>query len=82
MEASGEDFSRFIWGFVDNTPVLHHFPDYKLAPTTSDTAIAMSKALKKRGFKFIGPTICYSYMQACGLINDHQTDCFCHPANL
>nr|WP_310616218.1 DNA-3-methyladenine glycosylase I [Pantoea cypripedii] len=82
MEASGEDFSRFIWGFVDNTPVLHNFSDYKLAPTTSDAAIAMSKALKKRGFKFIGPTICHSYMQACGLINDHQTDCFCHPANI
>lgn len=81
MEADGEDFSRFIWEFVNNTPVLHNYADYKLAPTTSDPAIALSKALKKRGFKFIGPTICHSYMQACGLINDHQTDCFCHPAN-
>ncbi|MBE5254351.1 DNA-3-methyladenine glycosylase I [Mixta mediterraneensis] len=82
MEAKGEDFARFVWEFVDNAPIVHHHPDYRLAPTTSEHAIALSKALKARGFKFIGPTICYSFMQACGLINDHQTDCFCHPDNL
>ncbi|KNC10462.1 DNA-3-methyladenine glycosidase [Pantoea sp. RIT-PI-b] len=82
LEASGEDFSRFIWSFVDNAPILHHYADYKLAPTTSEPAIALSKALKKRGFKFVGPTTCHSFLQACGLINDHQTSCFCHPNNL
>ncbi|PIF23949.1 DNA-3-methyladenine glycosylase I [Candidatus Pantoea floridensis] len=82
LEAAGEDFSRFIWSFVDNQPILHHYADYKAAPTTSEPAIALSKALKKRGFKFVGPTICHSFLQACGLINDHQTTCFCHPDNL
>jgi DNA-3-methyladenine glycosylase I len=82
MEAKGEDFARFVWSFVDNQPLVHHFAHYKEAPTTSAQAIALSKALKQRGFKFVGPTICYSFMQACGLICDHQTDCFCHPDNL
>jgi len=82
MEAKGEDFARFVWNFVDNQPVVHRFAHYQEAPTTSEQAIALSKALKQRGFKFVGPTICYSFMQACGLISDHQTDCFCHPDNL
>jgi DNA-3-methyladenine glycosylase I len=82
LEAEGEDFSRFIWSFVDNQPILHRYADYKEAPTTSEPAIALSKALKKRGFKFVGPTTCHSFLQACGLINDHQTSCFCHPDNL
>ena len=81
MEAKGEDFSHFVWQFVDNVQIVHHYPDYSQAPTTSEQAIALSKALKQRGFKFIGPTICYSFMQACGLINDHQSNCFCHPDN-
>ena len=81
MEAKGEDFSDFVWQFVDNVQIVHHYPDYSQAPTTSEQAIALSKALKLRGFKFIGPTICYSFMQACGLINDHQSNCFCHPDN-
>jgi DNA-3-methyladenine glycosylase I len=82
LEAEGEDFSRFIWSFVDNQPILHRYADYKEAPTTSEPAIALSKSLKKRGFKFVGPTTCHSFLQACGLINDHQTSCFCHPDNL
>ena len=48
-------------------------------PTTTPASDALSKALKKRGFKFVGSTICYSFMQACGLVNDHITGCFCHP---
>ncbi|AWP31085.1 DNA-3-methyladenine glycosylase I [Pantoea eucalypti] len=81
METKGEDFSHFVWQFVDNVQIVHDYPDYSQAPTTSEHAIALSKALKQRGFKFIGPTICYSFMQACGLINDHQSNCFCHPDN-
>ncbi|MDT0177595.1 DNA-3-methyladenine glycosylase I [Enterobacter sp. BRE11] len=82
MEAKGEDFARFVWSFVDNQPLVHRYAHYKEAPTTSEQAIALSKALKQRGFRFVGPTICHSFMQACGLISDHQTDCFCHPDNL
>lgn len=79
MEANGEPFNTFIWEFVEHQPQITHFSDYRSAPTTSTTSDAMSKALKKRGFKFVGTTTCYSFMQACGLINEHMTDCFCHP---
>jgi len=82
LEADGCDFSHFIWSFVDHQPILHHYADYRAAPVTSAPATALSNALKQRGFKFIGPTICHSFMQACGLINDHQTTCFRHPDNL
>ncbi|OON40203.1 DNA-3-methyladenine glycosidase [Izhakiella australiensis] len=82
MESQGEKFAGFVWSFVDNQPQLHHYADYRDAPTTSERSDALSKALKKRGFKFVGSTICYSFMQACGLINDHATGCFCHPDNL
>lgn len=81
MEANGEPFNTFIWEFVEHQPQITHFSDYRSAPTTSTTSDAMSKALKKRGFKFVGTTTCYSFMQACGLINEHMTDCFCHPDN-
>ncbi len=79
MEANGEPFNTFIWNFVEHQPQITRFNDYRSAPTTSPTSDAMSKALKKRGFKFVGTTTCYSFMQACGLINEHMTDCFCHP---
>ncbi|MFH8136163.1 DNA-3-methyladenine glycosylase I [Pantoea osteomyelitidis] len=82
MKEKGEDFAHFVWQFVDNAPIVHYHDDYKQAPTTSERSDALSKALKQRGFKFIGTTICYSFMQACGLISDHQTCCFCHPMNL
>ncbi|WP_130833015.1 DNA-3-methyladenine glycosylase I [[Erwinia] mediterraneensis] len=82
MAAKGEDFARFVWKFVDNVPIIHYYADYKIAPATSARSDALAKALKQRGFKFVGSTICYSFMQACGLINDHQTSCFCHPDNL
>lgn len=82
MQASGEDFSRFIWSFVDHRPQIHAFTDSREAPTQTPASLAMSKALKKRGFTFVGSTICYSFMQACGLINDHITGCFRHPVNM
>lgn len=82
MEAQGEPFNTFIWAFVDNAPQIHRHADYRTAPTFSPVSDALSKALKKKGFKFVGTTTCYSFMQACGLINDHVTGCFCHPDNL
>ncbi|WP_158782417.1 DNA-3-methyladenine glycosylase I [Pantoea sp. BAV 3049] len=82
MEARGEAFNTFIWQFVDHKPQIHHYADYRTAPTFSPISDALSKALKKHGFKFVGTTTCYSFMQACGLISDHTTDCFCHPDNL
>ena len=79
MEESGESFTDFVWSFVDNQPQISHAATLAEIPTTTPASDALSRALKKRGFKFVGSTICYSFMQACGLVNDHVTSCFCHP---
>lgn len=69
-------FKDFVWNFVDGKPIINKWKSLKQIPATTDISIAMSKALKKRGFTFVGPTICYSFMQSMGLVNDHTTDCF------
>jgi DNA-3-methyladenine glycosylase I len=79
MEENGESFSDFIWSFVEHQPQITQAGTLGEIPTSTPTSDALSKALKKRGFKFVGTTICYSFMQACGLVNDHVTSCFCHP---
>lgn len=79
MEAAGENFVTFIWHFVNGEPLVNHWVQPSDVPASTSCSIALSKALKKRGFKFVGPTICYAFMQACGLVNDHLTHCFCHP---
>ncbi|MFE8101298.1 DNA-3-methyladenine glycosylase I [Brenneria goodwinii] len=77
MENQGESFSHFIWSFVDHQPKLNRPLALSNVPAKTKISDAMSKALKKRGFKFIGSTICYAFMQAGGLVNDHVIDCFC-----
>jgi len=79
MEENGERFTDFVWSFVDNTPQVTQAATLAEIPTSTPASDALSKALKKRGFKFVGTTICYSFMQACGLVNDHVTACHCHP---
>jgi DNA-3-methyladenine glycosylase I len=69
-------FDRFIWGFVDGRPRINQFESSSQVPARSPESDAMSKELKSRGFKFVGSTICYAYMQAAGMVNDHLTDCF------
>ncbi len=69
-------FDKYIWEFVDNKPIINNYTNIKEIPAVSDESDAMSKALKKRGFKFVGSTICYAFMQAAGLVNDHEVDCF------
>ncbi len=69
-------FSDFIWQFVDGETRTNHWKHHKEIPTTTSASEGMSKALKQRGFKFVGPTICYAYMQAVGMVNDHTVDCF------
>jgi DNA-3-methyladenine glycosylase I len=76
MEASGQDFSEFIWGFVDGKPLLNCFDSMSELPAQTELSQAMSSALKGRGFKFVGPTICYAFMQAAGMVNDHTRECF------
>jgi DNA-3-methyladenine glycosylase I len=71
-------FDAFIWQFVGRKTIDKHLKSFSEMPTETVESVAMSKELKKRGFKFVGPTICYSYMQAAGLVNDHLADCFRH----
>ncbi len=74
----GEDFSEFCWSFVDGKPIVSHFENYRDGPTKTEISETCSKALKKRGHKFVGPTIVYAWMQACGLYNDHEVGCVRH----
>jgi len=69
-------FDKYIWDFVKNIPVKNSFKKLSEYPTKTTLAETMSKDLLKRGFKFVGPTICYAYMQAVGMVNDHQISCF------
>ncbi len=69
-------FDKYIWNFVNHKTIKNSFKIWKEIPTTSKESDALSKDLKKRGFKFVGSTICYSIMQAAGLVNDHETTCF------
>jgi len=69
-------FDHYIWRFVDHSPIQNSWSEAGQVPTSSIISDAMSKDLKKRGFSFVGTTICYAYMQATGMVNDHLTDCF------
>ena len=69
-------FDAYIWGFVGGRTIRNRFRSLKDLPATSPESDAMSKDLKARGFKFVGSTICYAFMQAAGLVNDHTVDCF------
>ena len=71
-------FDKYIWQFVNGKPLSHRRKTMKDVPSQTTESAAMSKDLKKRGFKFIGSTICYAYMQGVGMVNDHQTSCFRH----
>jgi DNA-3-methyladenine glycosylase I len=69
-------FDSYIWRFVDGKPLINKWRNMAELPATSPQSEAMSKDLKKRGFSFVGPTICYAFMQAVGMVNDHTIDCF------
>lgn len=69
-------FDKYIWQFVDNKPIKNNWKSIDEVPVTTEVSEKMSKDLKKRGFKFVGPTICYSFIQAVGMVNDHTMDCF------
>ena len=76
IQAEYGSFAKYIWSFVNNTPKLNRIKTLADYQATSPESDAMSKALKKRGFKFLGSTVCYSHMQATGMVNDHCIDCF------
>lgn len=69
-------FSNYIWGFVDGKPIKNKIKNYKDAPANTELSDALSKDLKKRGFKFVGSTVVYAHMQATGMVNDHEVSCF------
>ncbi|MBO6827993.1 MULTISPECIES: DNA-3-methyladenine glycosylase I [unclassified Allomuricauda] len=69
-------FNTYIWDFVDGEPIKNQWKNYKDAPATTAVSDAISKDLKKRGFKFVGSTVIYAHMQATGMVNDHEVNCF------
>ena len=71
-------FSEFIWGFVDGEPIQNRWRSVAEIPASTDLSTRISRELKRRGFKFVGSTICYAHMQATGMVNDHTVDCFRH----
>lgn len=73
-----QPFSQYLWHFVGGRPIVHHYSAHDTIPAASEESRLMSKDLKKRGFKFVGETICYAFMQAVGMVNDHETGCFCY----
>ncbi|MFD2517102.1 DNA-3-methyladenine glycosylase I [Salinimicrobium flavum] len=80
MEVQQEfgSFNEYIWNFVDGKPVQNELQSYKEAPAQTELSVTISKDLKKKGFKFVGPTVIYAHMQATGMVNDHEVHCFRH----
>jgi DNA-3-methyladenine glycosylase I len=69
--------ANFVWSFVDQTPIQNDWTSYQHAPASTEVSDALSKGLKRYGCKFVGSTICYAFMQAVGMVNDHETNCMC-----
>jgi DNA-3-methyladenine glycosylase I len=79
MRAIRDEFGsldRYMWSFSGGRPIVNRWKDYREAPASSAESDALSKALKARGCKFVGSTICYAFMQATGMVDDHQRDCW------
>jgi DNA-3-methyladenine glycosylase I len=79
ISAAHGSFGSFIWQYVDYRPIQNRWRTLSEIPAVTAESDRMSRDLKKRGFKFVGPTICYAYMQSVGMVNDHVVDCFRHP---
>ncbi len=78
IQAEHGSFANFVWSFVDQTPIQNNWMSYTEAPASTEVSDALSKALKRYGCKFVGTTICYSFMQAVGMVNDHEQGCLCY----
>lgn len=82
MEQEGVNFSDWLWQFAGGSPVINHWSNLDEVPAYTPESRAMARALKKRGFSFVGDTICYAFMQATGMVNDHLLGCHRHPDNV
>lgn len=78
LQQEAGSFSNYLWTFVEGKPIKNHWENLQQIPPKTLISDTMSKDLKQRGFKFIGSTICYAFMQATGMVNDHTMDCFCY----
>lgn len=76
MKSEGIALSDYLWDYVDGKPIVNHWKDMSEVPAKTELSQRISKDLKKRGFKFVGPTIVYAFMQAVGMVDDHMTDCW------
>lgn len=81
LTENGNAFSDFLWQFTDHKIKINQWQTLEEVPVSTAESEAMSKALKKAGFSFVGPTICYAFMQAAGMVNDHLVSCYRHPNN-
>lgn len=79
LQDEGQELSEVLWQFVDGQPKINQFKSMSQIPAKTEISDQMSRYLKQRGFKFIGSTICYAFMQAVGMVNDHLTNCYRHP---
>lgn len=77
IQAEHGSFAKFVWSFVNDMPLQNDWASYRDAPASTEISDALSKALRKYGCKFVGTTICYAFMQAVGMVNDHERGCFC-----
>jgi DNA-3-methyladenine glycosylase I len=75
--AEHRSLDQFLWSFVDNKPIINAWMNYKDATTSTEISTNLSKSLKKYGFTFVGPVICYAFMQSCGMVSDHEVGCWC-----
>ncbi|WP_120498034.1 DNA-3-methyladenine glycosylase I [Kiloniella sp. EL199] len=78
MESGEGSFRDLVWSVVENKTLVNSWADLSQVPASTPESEKLSKLLKKNGFRFVGPTICYAFMQACGMVNDHTVDCFCY----
>lgn len=81
FEKSGNSFSKLLWSFVGGSPKINSWKSVNDVPVSTKESDEMSKVLKKMGFKFVGTTICYAFMQAVGIVNDHTVDCECYDSH-
>ena len=81
IQAEYGTFSEYLWGMVNGKPIQNHWTRLEDVPATSELSERLSRDLKKRGFGFVGSTICYAFLQATGIINDHLTNCWRYPGN-